>query len=338
MHYRAPRDSCTYRFSRAADSLRAAGEPFQPFGAVLESIAPAEFPPVKSLRGTALGRSRPGAAGYRGLPVNYPNIRQSLFLMLVVLGLQILFSRLNGVMASFFGYPLNQALSAGVVNLAAFAGVLSYALKFRGGRFFSAYEVKGFDGRILTPLVLMTFGLAILLSEASNLTQALFPMPKSIASVMSSLRPEANAAWISILTLSVVAPLTEELFFRGLLLKGLLGVHPRRTSMVVSALFFALFHLNPWQFLGAFVAGLFFAWLFVRYGSVLPCVLAHALNNFIPILVTYLLRVDIPGFTSPLDARAFQPAWFDLAGAGLVLASVALFFLIGRRAQPKMSG
>jgi uncharacterized protein len=263
--------------------------------------------------------------------VNYPNVRQSLFLMLVVLSLQLLFMTVIASLAKSSGYAIDSTLSVGVVNLAAFSIILFRSLKHRGNDFFAAYEVKEFNYLILVPLTLFVFGLSILLSEADNLTRAVFPMPKAIAAVMESLEPGPGTMWISILTLSVVAPFTEELFFRGLVFKGLMGSHSKEMAMVISALFFALFHMNPWQFIGAFLAGLFFAWLFIAYGSVLPCIIAHALNNFIPILFTYLLKLDIPGFTSSLDAKLFQPAWFDLGGAGLILIALLMFSGINRR-------
>jgi len=122
----------------------------------------------------------------------------------------------------------------------------------------------------------------------------------------------------------IVAPLTEELLFRGLILRGLLRHYTTRTAIIASAVLFGVFHLNPWQFLGATVLGVLFAWIFVRTGSLYPCIFGHAFANGVP-LIASVLKVDIVGFTSELTGVEFQPLWFD--ALGLVLSAVGLWRL-----------
>ncbi|MGH2404412.1 MAG: lysostaphin resistance A-like protein [bacterium] len=124
--------------------------------------------------------------------------------------------------------------------------------------------------------------------------------------------------------LVIVAPLTEELLFRGLILRGLLRHYTARTAIIASAVLFGVFHLNPWQFLGATVLGVLFAWMFVRTGSLHLCIFGHAFANGVPLIVS-VLKVDIVGFTSELTGVEFQPLWFD--ALGLVLSAVGLWRL-----------
>ena len=109
-----------------------------------------------------------------------------------------------------------------------------------------------------------------------------------------------------------------ELLFRGLVLRGFLLSYTARASMLLSAFLFAVLHVNPWQLLPAFAFGLVLAWWFVHTRSLVPCLLGHALNNGIPVLLIAFPVADIPGYTgTPADGATFQPAWLTLLGLAL---------------------
>ncbi|NMO16730.1 CPBP family intramembrane metalloprotease [Pyxidicoccus fallax] len=82
---------------------------------------------------------------------------------------------------------------------------------------------------------------------------------------------------------TVAAPLCEEFFFRGIFQKGLTPrppASPTRT-LVVSAVVFSAFHLDPVGFAARVELGLLFGWLYLRTGSLWPSIGAHAANNFV---------------------------------------------------------
>ena len=78
----------------------------------------------------------------------------------------------------------------------------------------------------------------------------------------------------------LLAPVCEELVFRGAILRALLSWTPRHwVAIATSALFFALVHANPAQMPHAFIAGLLLGWLYYRTDSVVPGVVYHWVNN-----------------------------------------------------------
>jgi hypothetical protein len=85
----------------------------------------------------------------------------------------------------------------------------------------------------------------------------------------------------------LLAPVAEELVFRGAVLRTLLAWKPERRwlMIVLSALLFALAHLNPAQLLHPFAIGLLLGWMYERTGSVVPGIVFHWANN----TVAYLL-------------------------------------------------
>lgn len=89
-------------------------------------------------------------------------------------------------------------------------------------------------------------------------------------------------SWLSMLLcasyICLIGPIFEEIIFRGLLLKA---IQPfgEMTAIIISAVAFAMFHLNPMQFPTALATGLLLGYLAVRTKSIFPSMLAHIVNN-----------------------------------------------------------
>jgi membrane protease YdiL (CAAX protease family) len=79
--------------------------------------------------------------------------------------------------------------------------------------------------------------------------------------------------------LAIGAPVVEELFFRGLLLRGLLGRAPAAVAIGASGLLFALAHFEAVQFAGLAVFGVILGLLAWRTGRLGPGIAAHAAFN-----------------------------------------------------------
>ena len=78
----------------------------------------------------------------------------------------------------------------------------------------------------------------------------------------------------------LLAPLTEEMVFRGAVLKALLQWKPNPwVGIVISAVLFALIHMNPAQMPHAFLVGLLLGWMYYRTDSIVPGVVYHWVNN-----------------------------------------------------------
>ncbi len=86
--------------------------------------------------------------------------------------------------------------------------------------------------------------------------------------------------------LAVVAPVVEELLFRGLLQGGLAArLHPV-LALGITATIFAAVHFQPVQFPGLVIAGLVFGGLALRSGRLGPAIVAHmAFNAFTVVLL-----------------------------------------------------
>ena len=88
-----------------------------------------------------------------------------------------------------------------------------------------------------------------------------------------------------IISIAIMAPLVEELLFRGAIQGYMLrkGMKPLNAILIASAIF-GIVHMNPIQIPFAFAIGLIFGWLYYRTGSVVPGIIGHFINNSIACL------------------------------------------------------
>lgn len=115
-----------------------------------------------------------------------------------------------------------------------------------------------------------------------SLTKFMPDMPEHIEASLATVL-EAPL-WISFISASIMAPLFEEWLCRGLILRGLLQNTKPGTAIFISALFFALIHMNPWQAVPAFVFGLLFGYAYYRTGSLKLTMLMHFTNNTLALI------------------------------------------------------
>jgi membrane protease YdiL (CAAX protease family) len=100
---------------------------------------------------------------------------------------------------------------------------------------------------------------------------------------------ELSSPWLMFLGGVVIAPVVEELFFRGFVFAGLRKRYGWKKAVVISSLFFALLHLTPTAILPIFFLGCIFAYLYHRSNSIWPGTLLHALMNGFSMGLAYLV-------------------------------------------------
>jgi membrane protease YdiL (CAAX protease family) len=167
----------------------------------------------------------------------------------------------------------------------------------RKGRPDVGFSIEGRDTLYIGVGLVLQLALALLFLPLSSI---LFPEGEPAQQISSALAGlETTAAKVAaIVTAVVLAPVTEELTFRGVLLKSL-EKRSRGTIMVVTALVFSAFHLlglDPGRLLQAsavvlhqlFVVGMVLAWVTLRTGRLGPAIFIHSGFNLLAALVLLL--------------------------------------------------
>lgn len=90
----------------------------------------------------------------------------------------------------------------------------------------------------------------------------------------------------------ILAPLAEEVVFRGAILRTLLGIMSKKNhwvAILISAAIFGVVHANLAQFVNALLMGLLLGWMYYRTGSLVPGILLHWVNNTMAYVLTNIM-------------------------------------------------
>lgn len=127
-------------------------------------------------------------------------------------------------------------------------------------------------------VVAVMFSTTSLAFICEPLMKVLPQTPEWFEQIMNSILKN-SPLWVTLISVSVFAPLFEEWLCRGIVLRGLLTKMNPAWAIVVSAAFFAVLHMNPWQALPAFILGVLFGYVYYKTGSLKLTMLMHFTNN-----------------------------------------------------------
>jgi membrane protease YdiL (CAAX protease family) len=130
---------------------------------------------------------------------------------------------------------------------------------------------------------LATLALSVAVSMAG-------PQPESLKEVVEVMRGPTMLG-TSIVVFGLLAPLAEELIFRGLLFGWLQSRWNAGVAWIVSSLAFAAAHIDVAHIALVLPLGLLFGWLRWRTGSLVPSLAAHAINNSAAVLAARFFGV-----------------------------------------------
>ncbi|MDH7501296.1 MAG: CPBP family intramembrane metalloprotease, partial [Verrucomicrobiota bacterium] len=266
----------------------------------------------------------------------FPSLGQAVLLVLAVVGIRMLYGVVFGTIdaalriaginigTSLVAQPLFLALT----NTVGFGLPLIFGVLYQEARLSEVLPLRRPRPPLLVLAIMVTIiGAVVLSSEVDNFTRMFFPPPDWIVRMFGHLGDTKAHPVPSGFLLVVVAPVTEEFFFRGLILRGLLSRYSSSWAVVLTALLFTVIHLNPWQFFSAMLLGMLLGWWFVRTKTLTVCLIGHAFANGL-VFVQPFMPFEVQGFnTDPASAMPgqFQPLWFDAIGLLLFLGGLLLF-------------
>lgn len=113
----------------------------------------------------------------------------------------------------------------------------------------------------------------------------LAPEPQAAEQALELLEP-----WIVVPAVVIVAPIAEEIFFRGVVFNAWLREGGRRWAFIGSSALFAVIHLSLASLVPIFVLGLALAWIYDRTGNLIAPIVMHAVVNGISVALALLVR------------------------------------------------
>lgn len=229
-----------------------------------------------------------------------------------------------GIVTQLWQASIEDKLLSNILSIFIYLWILNWVRgKYRANDIDAALFFK----RIRNPKPLRLFGLIVLLFlfSLSMIWLTYYPLSYISPSLVDSLvlKVELLSSTSSLLNkilelalLVVIAPITEEVFFRGILLNRWAIKWGIRKAIIASSLAFAVLHVD---FIGAFFFAVVMSLLYIKTRTLVAPIAAHFLNNFLVVGVTlafsHFQRSTIEDFRSGV--------W-----AGLALLTITLPLLI----------
>ncbi len=253
----------------------------------------------------------------------YPTILQSIHLLIVYIFIQ---SVVDFPLALIDYYKdteyLYHPIKKVVLGVGSTLFILIYGFKKSKAPLFDVFPVKFFNPLIILPIITFLWAAQNLLEIPGKLLDKYLPAPAWFWEMFNKIFEGDYGWWGAFMKVAVVAPIVEELIFRGLILKGLRRNYNAFTAVFMSALLFALFHLNPWQFPATFVLGLLLGWIMIRTDNILLAILGHSVNNFLVLIsITFWQEIQSNAFYLMGKEKVYYTSLLA------VLLSLVLIFL-----------
>ncbi len=141
-------------------------------------------------------------------------------------------------------------------------------------------QVLGFSGMSWTSTLSLFVWLTIVGEGITAFTLTWFP-EQLVEQLLTAFTPESGLSWVIFLVMaSFIAPIGEELVFRGFILNSYAQAIGAHRAVWISAVLFGLAHHSPPHVVAAFFSGLVFARFVMAGGSLWTSIVAHGLVNF----------------------------------------------------------
>lgn len=243
--------------------------------------------------------------------------------LFILVGLHFTESAIGSVLQDFAGrFGLDEPALSALTLLLASVVVFTLAMRFTrtgyGALFHAApSSAAATAGVLLLPVLALVPALVMLATGLTDWLLSVAPLSGWEEELFESMAPTSVA---SVLLVCVLAPVIEEMLFRGLILRGFLARYARWPAIVVSALLFGASHLNIYQCVVGLLIGLPLGWLYERTRSLIPCIALHAAYN------TAVTWLEVRGSTGA------PQGWWEASIAGwsvsLALAALSAMWLV----------
>ncbi len=208
--------------------------------------------------------------------------------------------------------------------------IFYYAYRRAGVPLKQLIPAKHFNALVLIPLAFFLWAAQNIIGEINTALDKILPPPAWFWELFNKVFENDFGIYGAFFKVVIMAPVVEELIFRGIIMHGLMRNYSKVTAIFVSALMFALFHLNPWQFPATFILGLILGTLMIRTRNIFLCILGHAINNGLA-LASMTLGAEDQGGSIDQDSKLVQL----VISALVVAAALALIFRLTRQQEQK---
>jgi len=129
---------------------------------------------------------------------------------------------------------------------------------------------------------------------------------------------------LNVLLLVIIAPIAEELYFRGYLLNRLNNKFNTIIAVLLPSFLFALLHV---ELLGAFIFAALLSLIYLKTKSIYGPIIIHMSNNFLALTFMIISEILYEQTSKDLMLIEFQKSWW-IGIVGIIISTPWLFMFI----------
>jgi len=143
--------------------------------------------------------------------------------------------------------------------------------------------------------LLFSVGVLIIIDTLDRIIHQIIPTPDYIIDLSKIMQPDSMLGYVFLfLAVVIVAPISEEVVFRGFLQKFLEDHWKDITrAVLVTSLFFAMIHFNPFWTIQIYILGVVLGFLAWKTKSVIPSIMLHSINNGAAYILSIFDDIDL---------------------------------------------
>ncbi len=224
----------------------------------------------------------------------YPTILSAAHLVILYIFIQTLVDFPLAIWDYYHGTGyLYNPMKKIVTGVGSISFILYFAYRKANTRLTDLFPVKKFNPLLFIPMILFLASAHVFLDEINKAVDHVMPPPPWFWELFNKIFENDYGFYGAFMKVVIIAPVIEESIFRGIIMHGFMRNYPKIVAILISALFFALFHLNPWQFPATFLLGLLLGWVMVITRNIFACIAGHALNNLMVLLsIEYWQKIN----------------------------------------------
>ena len=264
----------------------------------------------------------------------YPTILGAIHLVVLYIFIQAIVDFPLALIDYFKGTDyLSLPVKKIVLEVGSIVFILIYGYRKAKTKVSELVPAKFFNPLVLIPVATFLWASHIFLNEVNVWVNTQIPPPPWFWELFNKIFESDYGIYGAILKIVIIAPIIEELIFRGIIMHGLMRNYPKLIAIFFSGLLFALFHLNPWQFPATFILGMLLGWLMVRTRNIFACIAGHAINNGL-VLLSIEYADQINNFSFSLMPKNSQ---LMISGLVMLISLVLIALLTVNREKKKRS-
>jgi membrane protease YdiL (CAAX protease family) len=238
----------------------------------------------------------------------YPKLWQIFIILLLTLFIIFVF----GTIAFFISGGKGVLLSEAIIIIPA----LFFALKYNYSPIL-LFRLRSIKVNLLVISLIVGFSLTVISDEIDRLIQIIIKIPESFRLIYEKFLVINSISdfFIVVFSAVILAPVLEEMLFRGFLQTSLENNLNIKVAVIVTSIIFAIFHAYPWVLLQIFIIAIVMGVMAWKSNSIIPSIIVHLINNGIALIF--------------VNSKPEQYQWYLYKGhVSIPILITAIFFAI----------